>query len=478
MKKLFWVFLCLFSLQILASEEFLVKYKNTKKLTSWGTMGMDSVKPVSPAINLYKTKNIPMDLSNVEYIEPIVTYHTLGMESEVKWDMEKIQAPEAWEISEGSEEIVVAVIDTGCDYNHEDLKNNIWSDEEGNHGYDFANGDKDPMDDHGHGTHCSGSIGAERNGLGIVGVSPIVKIMCLKFLSGSGSGTSEGAIKSIQWAVDHGAKILSNSWGGGGFSQALYDIIKYAEDRGVVFVAAAGNSATSNKMYPAGYDLGNIISVAASDEEDKKASFSNYGVPHVDVAAPGVSILSTVPNNKYASYRGTSMACPHVSGAVALLLTVEPDLEIAEVVDRVLWTSDYLPAWDEVVVSSGRLNVFNMLTDERPERPQPPPSAGWKELSVAVETPHPYKIKTTYAYEIEIPEAEYVRVHFEAFSTENKYDVVSVSVGDRTRRYSGDLGEFFTKYFLVAGSQVVKVKLVSDYSTVKEGFKIDLLGWQ
>jgi len=219
-------------------------------------------------LNKYKNNK------NIEYIEPNYIYHTFA--NDVKWDMTKIKADKAWKIEDGSSnEVIVAVIDTGIDYKHEDLKYNIWSDNKGNHGYDFANNDSDPMDDNGHGTHCSGTIGAMHNNYGISGVSANVKIMGLKFLDFNGSGSLNNAVKSIKYAVDHGAKILSNSWGGGGYSKAMFDVINYAKKQGVLFIAASGNDGSKNPMYPASYDLDNIISVAASDLNDKKASFSN-----------------------------------------------------------------------------------------------------------------------------------------------------------------------------------------------------------
>lgn len=235
-----------------------------------------------------------------------------------------IDAPEAWGIQTGSPDVVIGVIDTGVDYTHEDLTANMWMnlsevpgngiDDDGNgyiddiYGINSITGSGDPMDDNGHGTHVSGTIGAVGdNGKGIAGVSHQVKIMALKFLNSEGSGYTSDAIECIQYAVNMKSKDINikgtnNSWGGGGYSQSLYDAIKALRDNDILFSAAAGNSSTDNDskpFYPASYDLDNIISVAATDHNDNLASFSNYGATSVDVAAPGVNILSTLPGGGY-----------------------------------------------------------------------------------------------------------------------------------------------------------------------------------
>jgi len=458
LKELFYLLFLLFVIPLAANgmiehDGYIVKYKNNTK--------NKFAKPIFKKINSYdklKIKSLNFNKDEIEYIEPNYIYHTLdnrdeNIQSEIKWDMLKIQANKAWEIEEGNENVIVAVIDTGCSYTHEDLKDNIWTDENFNHGYDFANNDSDPNDDNGHGTHCSGTIGAMHNGIGIVGVNKKVSIMCLKFLDSNGSGSSINAIKSIEWAIDHGAKILSNSWGGGGFSQSLYDMIKYAKNKGVLFVAAAGNDGSETPMYPASYDLDNIISVAASDSNDQKASFSNYGLPHVDIAAPGVNINSTIPNNQYATYSGTSMACPHIAGAAALLLSYENNLSVNEIKDRILFTSDFIEDFEDNLVSSGRLNLYNMLMNIRPERPLPPPEDKWITEEILIETPHPYDNNNNYEYEININDfaqnVQFVRIHFSMFNTEQRYDKVTIKVGEKEKIYHGNLGNFYTTYFKV-----------------------------
>ena len=269
----------------------------------------------------------------------------------------------AWELSAGSQDVVVAIIDTGIDYRHPDLESNLWRnpgevpgnglDDDGNGYVDDVFGlnaisgvinPGDPFDDNGHGTHVAGTIGAKRdNGIGIAGVAPNVKLMGLKFLDGSGSGRLSDAITAIQYMVAmkerYGVNVVvsNNSWGGGGYSPALEEAIRAAYDAGILFVAAAGNDAFDVDLfpsYPSGYEVPNVVSVAALDSEGNLASFSNYGAETVDVAAPGVSIVSTLPGNQYGSYSVTSMASPHVAGVLALLYSLAPQLSVEGAIAR------------------------------------------------------------------------------------------------------------------------------------------------
>lgn len=240
-----------------------------------------------------------------------------------------LNAQPAWNVTEGSADVVVAVIDSGVDYFHPDLRANILD-----FGYDFYHGRAGGYDDNGHGTHCAGIIGAARNGIGVRGIAPRVKILPVKFLVPDGSGDTADAIRAIDYAVARGARILSNSWGGGGFSQLLDDAIQRALNKGVIFVAAAGNSNLNNDVspnYPANY--AGVISVGSTDSTDRRSSFSNYGASTVEVFAPGTAILSTYPGGTYKSLSGTSMATPQVSGALALALSVKPDLTREQAAD-------------------------------------------------------------------------------------------------------------------------------------------------
>ncbi len=292
-----------------------------------------------------------------------------------------IDAPEAWDHTTGSGDIVVAVIDTGVDYKHPDLVDNIWTnpdeipgdgiDNDGNgyiddvHGINAITGSGDPMDDNSHGTHCSGTIGAVgNNGIGVAGVCWNVKIMGLKFLDSDGSGYTSDAISCIEYAIDKGANVMSNSWGGGGYSQALRDAIEAAKNAGILFIAAAGNAGTDNDAipsYPASYDNNNIIAVAATDHNDQLAGFSCYGLNSVDVAAPGVNILSTIPGGGYDSYSGTSMATPHVSGLAALLKSYDPTWTWDKIKSRILAGAVPLASLNGLILTGGRINAYDSL---------------------------------------------------------------------------------------------------------------------
>ena len=291
-----------------------------------------------------------------------------------------IDAPEAWDVARGSSSVVVGVIDTGIDFTHPDLAAAQWTnpgesctgcrtdgiDNDGNgyvddwRGWDFVNEDNDPFDDHSHGTHVAGTIGGVAdNGLGVAGVGA-VSLVALKFLSGGGSGTTADAVRAVNYANALGIPITNNSWGGGGYSQALYDAIRDADARGSLFVAAAGNDATDNDIgphYPSNYDLPNVISVAATNSSDQLADFSNYGDGTVDLAAPGDNVYSTIPGGAYDWYSGTSMATPHVAGALALAKSQFPSATGMSLKALVLRSVDPKSSLSGRVASGGRLNV-------------------------------------------------------------------------------------------------------------------------
>ena len=340
------------------------------------------------------------DLNNqpqVDYAEPDYDVQALYLPNDARFEEQwalnnegqtggdfnsDINAPEAWERFREASSAIVAVIDTGVDYGHQDLNANIWTnpgeiannglDDDNNgyvddiHGYDFINTDADPMDDHAHGTHVAGIIGAKgNNGQGISGTAHTAQIMALKFLSASGSGSTSNAISSIVYAVDNGAKVLNNSWGGGAYSEALFDAIAYANEQDVLFLAAAGNASRNSDdapSYPANYDLPNIISVASTDHNDQLSYFSNYGMS-VDIAAPGRDILSTVPSNGYDTFSGTSMATPFVAGAAILMRSHFPQLSALETKEILLTSVDELPHLNEMVSSGGRMNLNKALAE-------------------------------------------------------------------------------------------------------------------
>ncbi|MEK6325549.1 MAG: S8 family serine peptidase [Acidobacteriota bacterium] len=298
-----------------------------------------------------------------------------------------ISATSAWDITIGSRANVVAVVDTGIDYNHPDLAANVWSAPTsftvtigtqtitcaaGTHGFNAITNTCDPLDDNNHGSHCSGTIGAVgNNGVGVAGVNWTASIMGAKFLNSSGSGTTANAINAIEFTIqakqifgaDANVRVLSNSWGGGGFSQALLDQINKANANNMLFLAAAGNNGSNNDtvpFYPASYNAPNVVVVAATNNRDQIASFSNFGSTSVDLGAPGVSVLSTTTGNTYSFFSGTSMAAPHVSGAAALVLSV-CSLDTAALKSNLLSNVDPITSLFGKTVTGGRLNVNKAL---------------------------------------------------------------------------------------------------------------------
>lgn len=300
-----------------------------------------------------------------------------------------IDLPEALAHATVQTQVVVGIVDTGIDYNHPDLRDNMWKnpgeiagnnrDDDGNgfiddvYGFNFVNNTGNPMDDDEHGTHVAGTIAASlNNSQGVAGIaSGAAKLMAIKFLDANGSGTYANAIRALNYATMMSSrgvnlKVLNNSWGGYGTVPALEDAVNATNAAGMLFVASAGNESNDNdgefKAIPASYAASNIISVAATNNLDELASFSNYGVTTVDLAAPGVGILSTTPGNRYQSFNGTSMAAPHVAGALALAWACHPDKTSTEIQDALFGSVDALDSLDGAVATGGRLNVNNLLT--------------------------------------------------------------------------------------------------------------------
>ncbi len=286
------------------------------------------------------------------------------------WAMEKIDAPGAWDITTGSEEVVVPVLDTGIDYNHPDLKDNMWTSEDGHHGYNAVNDSYYPMDDHGHGTHVAGTIGAVGNNEeGVVGVNWNVSLMGVKILDSEGSGTLADILSGLDYVLERkrdGENIVvtSNSWWGRRRSDLVYEAIEQHLEEGILFVTAAGNEGENNgerPSYPGNYDLPNIISVAATNQDDELAGFSNYGKRSVHVGAPGVDINSTWSDGEYSSQRGTSMAVPHVSGLVALLASHDPSYDYNNLKNIILSSADSSDPLQNQTLVGGRINASNAI---------------------------------------------------------------------------------------------------------------------
>jgi subtilisin family serine protease len=390
--------------------EVIVKFKNDYSVESIETktnLGLSKKKDLGNNVKLVKYNSAKKmeDILNtlnsqpeVEYAEPNYIFQaTANTKTAVSdpmygqlWGMKNsgqtiegipgksgmdIKAETAWSRTKGSSSVVVAVIDTGTDINHPDIKDRIWknpgeiagdgidNDKNGYvddvNGWDFYNMDNsvyDSFDGDEHGTHVSGTIAGSSNTIGVTGVAPNVKIMPLKFLGPYGGYTSD-AILAVNYAKAKGVKISNNSWGGGSFSQALMDAIKGSNS---IFIAAAGNAGSDNDTtpsYPSSYDLQNVLSVAALNNQGNMADFSNYGVKSVDVAAPGESILSTVPGNGYEYFNGTSMATPHVSGIAALILSKNLSTTPLTIRDNLVKTVVPLSSLKGKIVTGGLVNA-------------------------------------------------------------------------------------------------------------------------
>jgi len=302
-----------------------------------------------------------------------------------------IRAGKAWEITNGSKDIRVAIIDTGIDYNHPDLKNNLWINEgewrdkngrdishngidddqngfvDDVHGWNFVYNNGDLEDHHGHGTHIAGIVGAEGgNGIGIRGVSPNVSLMVLKYYDPNSKSNDnlKNTIRAIRYAIKMKAQIINYSGGGIEYSSEEYQAVKDAGKAGILFIAAAGNEKSNSDTahyYPADYELPNIISVTAINPNAQVLPSSNYGVQSVDIAAPGEGIYSTLPGSKYGLMTGTSQATAFVSGVAALIMANNRELDYAQVKKQILSTSDELTTLRSKTKTSGKLNSWAAL---------------------------------------------------------------------------------------------------------------------
>lgn len=404
-----------------------------------------------------------------------------------------VNALKAWDLTTGSKNVKIAVIDTGVDYNHPDLKGNVWInekelngkpgvDDDGDgyiddiHGYNFASNTADPMDGHGHGTHCSGTIGAlHDNQVGVAGVMSDVTIVPVKFLGDDGSGTLEAAVKAIDYATSLNVDLMSNSWGGGGYSQALFDAIKRASDKGIIFTAAAGNESSNNDSspsYPASYKIPNVVSVAALTAQNGLAYFSCYGRNSVHIAAPGHNILSTVKGGGYQVMSGTSMATPHVSGVLGLLLAKEGRMPHEVMKERVMMTGVPVQGLRGKTMTASRIDAYNLLTDTRPER-SGPAADKWTVMALdqVFESEHPYKENSSVKKTISVPGAKYMRVKFAKYDLESGYDFVRMTdtKGGVIEKVSGTGENYVTEY--VEGDSL-QLEFVSDRSINKWGFVV------
>ncbi|MBT3234401.1 MAG: S8 family serine peptidase [Bdellovibrionales bacterium] len=406
------------------AAEYIIQFTSTKSAQLIAKqMNLQTFTALGSTFAKIKTDN-PRPLENnpnILRIEPNITYRTFddsweevtdpkfnmqwalsnqGMNEPVKPDQLSplpgtigcdISAQRVWsEITTGSDQIIIAVMDTGIDYNHPELKNSIWVnlkeqnglpgiDDDGNghiddiHGYDAFNDDGDPMDDKGHGTHCAGIIGASHDGKGIMGVMDKVKLLPIKMMNHKGRGELEHAIKAMDYFAKSPARVVNCSWGSNLYSEIFQEMIVKLEQRGKFFVAAAGNLRGRNNdqhpTYPANYQVPNLISISSHNARARHSHFSTYGPKTIHIAAPGTKILSTYIKEKrkprYKVASGTSMAAPFVTAAVGLLLHQAPNLTGDEIRNRLMETAIKEHHLTPKNITGARLDLYRLLMNIR-----------------------------------------------------------------------------------------------------------------
>ncbi len=319
----------------------------------------------------------------------MIDYKPVDAKYSTQWGLNGnygINSETAWNSQRGDKDLVLAVVDSGIDILHPDLKDNLWVneaelngeegvDDDGNgfiddiHGINAFDNNGNPMDGNGHGTHCAGVIGASHDEVGIAGVMANVKMMGVKIFTDAGKTSVEAIVRGIDYAVQNGAKVMSNSWGGSQASEGIKEAIRAAGEAGILFVAAAGNGnflgwgydTDNKKVYPAGYDMDHILAVGSITSSGARSTFSNYGKKSVDIFAPGSNIYSTYKGQSYKSLSGTSMATPHVSGVAGLVASEYPGADAIEIKRRILNGVRKMSAFENNSVSGGILDAPGSL---------------------------------------------------------------------------------------------------------------------
>ncbi|MBC7741333.1 MAG: S8 family serine peptidase [Bdellovibrionaceae bacterium] len=363
----------------------------------------NTVEYVEPDYPIYSTENDSLndETALIETADaPVSDRDRVSVQTMTdQWSLGKVDVQDAWNMTTGSKDIVVAVLDSGIDYTHKDLKNNMWNnpnevingrDDDGNglvddiYGWNFNGNNSNPIgkSTSNHGTHVAGIVGG--SGKNIFGIAPNVKLMALKFIGEDGSGATSDAIRGIDYAVKKKVFAINNSWGSNSNSKALSDAITRAENAGVLFVVAAGNgskgvgySIDSRGWYPASYTNSNILTVAATGSKDLLTGFSNFGRRMVDVAAPGLSILSTVSGQGYQRLSGTSMAAPLVTGLSVLVKAANPALNYKQIITLIRNSVDRVSTLTNSIASGGRVNAFKSVRAALNAGPNPSGAVGF-----------------------------------------------------------------------------------------------------
>lgn len=396
----------------------------------------------------------------------------------------------------GSRKIKVAIVDTGVDIEHEDLKENIFTNEgeipdngidddhngliDDIHGWNFSEpntiGNGDVQDVFNHGTHVAGIIGAKgNNGIGVAGINWNVSLIPIRYTNDQGGATVEAAIRAINYAVLMKADIINCSWGMAVESKELHDAFMRASDQGILIVASAGNSAVNNDkmpIVPAAYtDISNLVSVAATDNTDELAFFSNFGLKSVALAAPGFAIMSTLKDSSYGYLSGTSMSAPSVTGVAALLMA-HLGLSAKEVKERLIKTSDPVRHFYNMISSHGRVNAYQAMHDIVPEPINVPSDDAWVVANVpAIESGHPYSNNLDQRFRIYVPKARFIRLIFDYVETEPDTDVVQVE--DMSGKvYQSMSGFTYNRMSDFIEGDSIYLRFVSDDQLNARGFRV------
>lgn len=413
----------------------------------------------------------------------------------------------AWKCWQPKGEIVMAILDSGLDLQHEDIDPAIlWvnpgesgRDENGNdkanngidddnngyiddvHGYNFVRKTGDIQDDQYHGTHCGAIIGAAvNNGTGIAGMNPRLKIMVVKIFGLGGTLYGKEIAEAIRYAVDNGAKVLSNSYGSPSFKPEMLEAIKYAHEHGVLFVCASGNSRKNlndpeELDYPSCYGVENQLVVGATDNQDY-STFANYG-SNVEIAAPGLNIFSLMPKNKYRSFSGTSQACPQVAAAAAMVWCQNPDWTWEQVKGALLNGADQIYGLSRYVKDGLRLNVANALRGIKGKRLPEYDFTQWKTDDTEIESSHPYGNEAEECYPIEVPNARFFRVHFERIEMDHHGDLLALHLPRNPKPLEKINGRFTNVWSEVIPGNEIEIILLSDKYVNGYGFKINKIQW-